>query len=165
MTMRKINLLMERANNYEMSGEYNGQEIAAVEALELSKKVAESDRSQPIYLVNLAIAHDKMGAALANKGDTAGARAQFLGSLKALASLPVDKPAWLEHKTRFSCVAHYRLGTVLPKEGLPREEMEQNLSQAEAACDAWVALAPADGQRKAAAENTITQMRQAMPKP
>lgn len=164
MTMRKVNLLMERANNYEISGEQPAQEIAAGEALALMKTVAESDSLQPTYLVNLAIAHDKMGAALARKGDAVGARAEFLSSLKSLAGLP-NQPVWNDHKLRFSCVAHYRLATVLPKEGLPREEMEQNLKQGEAQCNAWAALAPDDAQRKAMAETTKAGMREAMPKP
>jgi len=159
MTVRKVNLLMERANNYEMAGEQRAQETSAAEALRLMKAVVASDPSQPIHLVGLAIAHDKMGGALANRGDMAGARAEFSGSLDALSLVP-DQPEWTEHRTRFLCVAHYRLGTVLPKEGLSRDALEQNLSKADAACEAWAALEPGDPQRRPGVDGMKAKLRE-----
>lgn len=157
MRMRKVNLLMERANNYEMAGEQPAQEIAAGEALALMKQVAESDPSQPSYLVSLAIAHDKMGAALAKRGETVAARVAFRDSLAVLARLP-EQPAWAEHRTRFSCVAYYRLGTVLPQDGLPREQLEQNLTAAKTSCDAWAGLDASDPARRQGVDQMLATL-------
>jgi hypothetical protein len=152
MALRRANLLMERANTFEMGKDYAKQAEAAAEALAIMEGLAKKKPGDAEIGMNLAIAHDKAGDAAERNGKLAVARGHFDASRTLLEGVT---DVWGQDglKQRYICNAHIKLGKLAGKEKAQSADAAGNFKKALTACEAWAALDPSDGQRQAGVEH------------